>query len=315
MIAVVLALLASVGNAVGTVFQRRAAVSVPPELAMRFGLILELARRPAWLIGGMSLMAGFLFQAMALDRAGLTLVQPLVVTELPMTLFVAALVFRSRIDRHALAGAVAISAGLATVLLTLAPDEKTGHQPGNVKWIAACVVSVAVGGMLVTTALRTSGAKRAALLGSASGLGFGFTAALMSGALTVTRSDGFLAILGTWQFYLMIVVGAVAFFLVQNAQQSGSLVASQPPVTTCDPLSSIGYGVLLFGENLRGGIWMLPACLGGIVLGIGTVLISHSPLVSGETPAERRMAAERRESVPSAAASVDTSGRPARLEP
>lgn len=293
MIAVVFALLASTGNALGTVLQRRAAVTVPIELAMRFGLLVDLFRRPIWLLGGLALVAGFAFQGLALSRAGLTLVQPLVVVELPLTLFVAALVFRARLDRGALVGAFAVSVGLAVLLISLHPSNHGGRQRGAQAWAATCVASVGLGALLVAAALKLHGAKRSALLGAASGLGFGFTAALLNGALQHAHGRGIGGLVSAWQLYLMIVVGALAFFLVQNAQQSGSLVASQPPVTTCDPLSSVGYGVLLFEEHLRGGLWLLPASAGAVVIIVGSVLLSRSPLATGETEAERRLAAER----------------------
>jgi drug/metabolite transporter (DMT)-like permease len=286
-IAIFFAILAAVGNAFGTVLQRRAAATAPLELAMRIGLLVDLVRRPIWLLGGVSLLAGFIFQGLALSRAGLTLVQPIVVVELPITLIVAALLFRSRMDRDAILGAIAMSAGLAVLLISISPTNHSGTQRGTQAWLWTCVASVGLGALLVTLALRFSGAKRAALLGAASGLGFGFTAALMNGVLQSFNKDGIGGLFGAWQLYFMPVIGGLAFFLVQNAQQSGSLVASQPPVTTCDPLSSVAYGVLLFEEQLRGGLWLLPGLVGAAVIVGGSILLSRSPLAAGESATQR----------------------------
>jgi drug/metabolite transporter (DMT)-like permease len=88
----------------------------------------------------------------------------------------------------------------------------------------------------------------------------------------------------SWQLYAMIVAGIGSVFLAQNALQAGPIVAAQPPITTCDPLASVGYGVLLFGEQLRGGYWIIAALTGtAIVLG-GTVLLSRSPLIALDSP-------------------------------
>jgi drug/metabolite transporter (DMT)-like permease len=135
----------------------------------------------------------------------------------------------------------------------------------------------------VIVGLRVTGPRRAALFGVAAGVGFGFTAALINGA--VHRLDhGIGRLFGSWQLYAMIAAGIGGVFLAQNALQAGPIVAAQPPITTCDPLASVGYGVLLFGEQLRGGNWIIAALAGtGIVLG-GTVLLSHSPLIALDSP-------------------------------
>lgn len=75
------------------------------------------------------------------------------------------------------------------------------------------------------------------------------------------------------------MAGVGALFLLQNALQAGTLVASQPMLTVGDALISISLGVVLFDENVRVG-WWLPleiACLAVIV--VGCVEIAKSPLV------------------------------------
>lgn len=288
-LAVVFALLASTSNAIGSVLQRRGALQAPPELSMRIGLIVDLVRRPVWLLGFSALIVAFICQAVALSFGGLALVQPFVVTELPLTLVVAGIVFRTRLDRDAWLGVFGVSVGLVVVLLSLAPGE-SDTQRDVWAWLWTCVASVGVGVGLVVAGLSTRGGARAALFGAASGLGFGFTAALMKGALLALDDGGFAALFGSWQLYLMMIVGVLAFFMYQNAQQAGSLVASQPAVTTLDPLSSVLYGVLLFEEPVRGGWWLLPTLLGALLIAGGSVLLSRTPQVSGETPVERAQA-------------------------
>ncbi|HEX3811952.1 MAG TPA: DMT family transporter [Mycobacteriales bacterium] len=280
MLAVFYAVCAAAANAVGAVLQRRAARTVPLADAMRFKLIIDLIRRPIWLGGVAALIAGFLFQAAALSVGDLALVQPIVVAELPLTLVVAAVAFRTSLDRDAWIGAIAVSGGLAVLLIATAPQDGTPRS-GLAAWVWACVASVGAGAVLVAAGLRTSGGRRAALYGAAAGLGFGFTAALMKGALNHLASGGVERVVTSWQLYLMVVTGVASFFLVQNALQSGSLVAAQPPISACDPLVSVGYGVLLFGEQLRTGVWLAPALVGGIIIVLGSIALSRSPLATG----------------------------------
>lgn len=280
MIAIFFAICAAASNATGTVLQRRAASLAPADETMRLALMKDLIRRPIWLAGIGGLIGGFLFQALALSHGELSLVQPIVVAELPLTLAVAALLFRARLDRDAIGGAIAVSAGLALVMLATNPHG--GHEAnGWLAWFAACVVSVGVGLGLVLAGLRLHGGRRGTLFGAAAGLGFGFTAALMKGALD-RISGGVGAVVSSWQLYAMVATGIASVFLIQNALQAGSLVAVQPAITICDPLTSVGYGVFLFGEQLRGGIWLLPSLVGAITIAVGSVVLSRSPLSAAD---------------------------------
>lgn len=282
MLAVFYAVCAAVSNAVGAVLQRRAAATIPQSEAMHLRLLLDLVRRPIWLGGVVALIGGFLFQASALSIGDLTLVQPIVLAELPLTLVVAGIAYRSFLDRDAWIGAVCVSVGLAVVLIAAAPHGG-GRVAGGSSWLLACVISVAAGALLVTLGLRASGGRRAAAYGAAAGLGFGLTAALMKGAV-LRLPDGVGAVVTSWQLYAMVVVGVGSFFLVQNALQAGTLVAAQPPISACDPAASIAFGVLLFGEHLRTGIWLLPALLGAAVIVYGSIALSRSPLALTDEP-------------------------------
>lgn len=283
MIGVLFAVCAAGSNAIGTVFQRKAAQLAPAEETMRLALLLDLLHRPVWSLGITGLIGGFIFQAAALHFAGLTLVQPIVVGELPLTLLLGALVFHARVDREAVWGTVAVSAGVALVLVATAP--RPGHSPTGLSWLVASVLSVAIGASLVIAGLRATAGRRAALFGAAAGLGFGFTAALMNSALH-QLDHGLGTPLFSWQLYAMIAVGVSSVFLTQNALQAGPLVAAQPPITTCDPLSSIVYGVLVFGEHLRGGYWIISTVAGGVIILAGSVLLSRSSLIAVYTSDE-----------------------------
>ena len=128
--------------------------------------------------------------------------------------------------------------------------------------------------------------RKAALLGIAAAVGFGFVAAVVK-ELSTHLSQGPTAVFLNWSPYVLLLSGAAAMFLASNAFQAGSLAASQPGLTIVDPLVAGALGVVLFGESLRHN----PVVLLGEVLAVAVVIasvimLSQSPLVQDEGPSE-----------------------------
>lgn len=277
MIAVILALFAAVCNAFSTVLQRRAARNAPDNERFRVALILDLAKRPSWLGGIGALIGGFLFQAAALTFGELSLVQPLLAMELPLTLLISAWFSHTSLGRRAWLGALSMAAGLAMILIGLDPQPKGGSVAQG-SWIIALAVGAAVIIGLVFAG-RAGGPAGAALLGTAAGLGFGITAALMKGA-TTQFSESVAAVFTSWQVYAMVAAGILSVFLLQNALQSGSLVAAQPAVTLADPIAGITLGIILFHDQVRLGPWLVLELVGFAVILAGSIELARSPILA-----------------------------------
>ena len=138
--------------------------------------------------------------------------------------------------------------------------------------------------MLILAALRVNGEPRAALLGLAAACGYALTAALMKKAVA-EPSQGAAAFFGTWQVYGVAIAGVGSLFLLQNALQAGSLAASQPMLTVGDALISITYGVLLFGEQLRLGWFLIPEIVALVLIVVGYIEIAKSPVAAAHDEA------------------------------
>jgi drug/metabolite transporter (DMT)-like permease len=275
LISVAFAVLAAASNALASVLQRRAARTAPVDQAFRLGLIAYLIRRPSWLGGIGALIGGFLFQATALNFGELSLVQPVLVMELPFTLVFIGLILKFRTDGQSWRAVGLLTVGLVVLLLAAGPSE--GHRvPHDVGWTIAVFVTVGLLAALLAAALVLPGVGRAVLLGASAGLGFAFTAALMKEAVTELREQP-AALLTTWPLYGMVLAGLISLFLLQNALQSGTLVAVQPALTISDPIASIGYGVGLFGETIRLGPWVLPELAGIGLIVYGSLRLAQSP--------------------------------------
>lgn len=307
MLKYLLAVLAACANATSSVMQRKANREVPRKQNLSPRLIWSLAHQPTWFGGVLAITAGFLLQAAALGNGQLSVVEPILVLELPATLILASWVFRARLGWREWASIALMAAGLAGVLFALSPS---GGQTANVRWYAwltAIGINLAVAGALVAYGRRgpagrgrsdkAGSARQAAVLGVAAGSAFGLTAALMKG-MTGTFAAGIGGVVTHWELYGMIATGVLGMFLLQSALNAGQLIAAQPGLTLTDPIVSILWGVLVFGERVRTGWFVIPAVAGALMLAAAVLVLIRSPLLSdgsgqaeaGEPSAQRKTA-------------------------
>lgn len=274
MLALLLAVLTAASNAASNVLQRQADASIPDERSFSLGMVGDLVRSPAWLAGIGAVIVSFLLQAAALHLGTLAAVQPVVILELPLTLLGAALWLHAPTGRREWVAAALLSAGVAAVVGGLSP---TGGSPrvGALTWVVGLGVSLSAVAVLVWAGLRSSGGRRGAVLGAATGVLFGLTAALMDAA-TAALGGGITGLLSSWATWAMVACGLAAMYLMQNALQAGRLVSAQPGITLLDPITSILWGTLAFGEEARSGAWVALAVAGAAAMVAGAVLLSRS---------------------------------------
>jgi hypothetical protein len=101
--------------------------------------------------------------------------------------------------------------------------------------------------------------------------------------MTTAFSRGFGALFTTWQLYAMIATGGLAMFLLQSAMNAGRLVAAQPGLTLTDPIVSILWGILVFHERVRGGLYIILALLSGLTMAGAVIALAGSPLLSDQS--------------------------------
>ncbi|RBM24166.1 hypothetical protein DI005_01130 [Prauserella sp. PE36] len=279
---VVLAVLAALANATASVLQRKGARRQADGRSMSVGTLWHLAHDAFWLAGVATIFTGFVLQAAALATGPITLIQPLLVTELGLTLVLSSFLLHTRLRAREWSAVAGMSAGIALLLVSLRPSSGKVNDVPLTSWLLGAAVTLAVIGTLVAIGYRYRGTHRAAYLGVASGMYFGFLAALVSG-MTAAFADGIGGVFGAWQTYAVLVVGPTGFLLLQNTLRAGSLVASQPGLTLANPLVSIGWGVAVFGEHVQGGGWIAGQVIGAALIAACTLLLVRSPLLQGES--------------------------------
>lgn len=308
---VLLALLSALGNGAASVLQRRAAMDQERELpeAGRGGVgqalrhLLRLLRRPYWLAGGAAMVVSAVAQVGALAVGRLSVVQPLLVSELLFTLVVGSLVFRRRPGGRTWMAFVMLAAGLALFLVAADPSHGRATARDGL-WLPAGVVLVLVVGALALVARALRGAARAAALGCATAVGFAFTAALIK-EFTGRFGGGVAAVFTGWPLYAVCLVGLFSFLLLQSTLRAGTLAASQPALTLGDALVSIALGWVLFGERVELGLRLLPEAVGIALMAAGIVGLTRSPAMAESWDADATGAA-----VPSTARRVPDGGSP-----
>ncbi|MFJ2634121.1 DMT family transporter [Streptomyces sp. NPDC087422] len=274
------ALLGAASNAVGTVLQRKAALAVPPNDAMRPRQMIAMIRQPVWVLGICGVAGAAAFQALALVAGPLALAQPVFILELPLALLFSVPLLGRALPRAGWSGVACMVAGLALALGTAAPGGG-GAQASMAHWVPAVLLCVgAIGWAVVIARHRPSGAPRAALLGAASAVANALTAALMKSAADTFSAHGGVAFLTAWQTYGFALCGVTAIFLLESALQSGPIIASQPALTLGDATVSLALGITVYGEHIRTGWWVVPQLAAVGLIAYGTVRLSRAvPLI------------------------------------
>jgi drug/metabolite transporter (DMT)-like permease len=287
---VVLALTASVFTALASVAQRRAAAPAPAEGRPSLRLIEYLLHRPVWFLGIACMILGFVFQVAALRMGSLSLVQPIIATELVLVFGFIALRGRHTVRTGDWLSALGVAASLRVFLTLAKPGGGHDHASGFM-WILAGSATIGLAAVLTAAAYfsgahgtRSSSGRKAALLGIAAATGFGFVAAVIK-ELSTHFAQGPSAVFSNWSPYVLLLSGAASMFLASHAFQAGSLAASQPGLTVVDPLVASVLGVVLFGERLD----LAPVALAGEVVALtvlvgSVILLSRSPLVRADDP-------------------------------
>jgi hypothetical protein len=241
------ALAAAFANAVHLMTQHAASTG-PGAKERGWKLVSFLIRQPLWLLGWVAAAAGFGFQAVALHAGQLSIVQPLLVTELVFGLVLRQFWIHQDIARTAWTAALVTCAALA-VFLTAAEPHGGHRQTDAFAWISALVVFGGVVAGLTVLANWGSGARRAALYATATSITWALMAAFLKATTDVLTASGLVGVFAHWPIYALVASGVVGSVLQQAALQVGPLSVSQPLLVVVDPAVSIVLSVWIFDER------------------------------------------------------------------
>ena len=277
-----LALLAAFLFALAAALQQKGALGLP-EISLRHPASLaRLAGRTMWLAGTAALFTGYLFQAAALDRGRLTIVQPLLVTTVVFALPLGYFLTQQHVGRREVVGAAVIVVGLALFALFGDPAGGRENAPGD-EWAVAIGILALVCAVLLVFGGRGGLTAKAAVYGTIAGILFGLSAALTKPTLGYLHA-GLGELFSHWEGYALAIAGVLGFVLQQVSLGTGRLAPSVATVSVANPVVGILLGAILLEERLERPAWhVVVACIGlGLALA-GAVVIS----VAREAEADR----------------------------
>jgi uncharacterized membrane protein len=273
-VAEIVALVAAFFFALAATLQQKGALGMGDVSLGSPASFLKLAKQTWWLLGTVALLAGYVFQAIALANGRLAVIQPLLVTTIVFALPLGYFLTNQVIRRNEVVGAAVVVLGLA--LFTVVGDAAEGadNAPAN-EWAIAVVVFSLVAAALFVMGGRGPGSRKAALYGACAGVLFGLSASLCKPTMEILGDDGVGVVLTSWEAYAFAITGVVAFVVQQISLSRGNLAASVATVSVCNPLVSIVIGTLLLDERLAEPTWHKVVAYAGLGLALaGAAVIS-----------------------------------------
>ena len=272
---ILFALLAALANAVNEATQHVASTAASSRTS-GWQLVVYLFRNPLWLLGWVALIAAFVFQALALSHGQISVVQPLLATELVFMLLLRLVWIHQSIRPVTCAAATLTCVGLAVFI---AAGQPGGGQstPTSSHWFAAGLACCAAAAVLAVLARWGSPSLRAALYGSASAVMWALVATFIKATTDTLTQFGVAGMFAHWPVYALAAGSVVALFLMQAALHVGPLRASQPFLVIIDPIVSIVLSVWLFAEQFTAdGAVLAIAAIGFVVMCAGVVLLTQT---------------------------------------
>lgn len=260
--------------------------------------LLRLVRRRDWLVGTAQGLAAGVVHVVALALAPITLVQPIGVLAVPVTVVASAVKQHRRPSRSQIAGALLSVGGIAilTVLL-LAPEAEPVVVPswGSLAVVAGLLIGITI--VLAATGGKGPPLVRCVSLASAAALLFGLNSILIRLVGHLIRVGGVRADLPTLVVALIGLCAALPVGLW--AMQSGYLSGSPHVVICCltliDPLAAVLGGRLLLHDGVAvSGFGLLLAGVCAVLASVGVVLLSLDyPEDAAQFPADSEIAGSR----------------------
>jgi drug/metabolite transporter (DMT)-like permease len=270
---ILLALASALIYGLGTVLQQRGTLQTRAgEGDPRF--LVQMLRKPAWLLGILMQIIGILLQAAALKTGSLVVVQSLVALSLVFALPFGVRLTNQYIGRRTLLGAASTIMGIMAFVVIGQPQSTLDESPILTILVTGFVVIVLMV-FLAIQGRRYRGAATAAFFSTAAGLSFALGAAVLKGLTMLTGEDISLPFLIPTAIVLIIsALGGVV--LSQSALKTGYLAPAMAGSNATTLIGSVLLGFIVFQESIISEIHLVALAMVGLALAtFGVVLLAH----------------------------------------
>ena len=287
-VTIIFALAAALANAVHLMTQHAASAGVTGK-DRGWKLVSFLIRQPLWLLGWVAAAGGFAFQAIALHSGQLSIVQPVLVTELVFALVLRRFWVHQDIAKTAWTAALVTCAALAVFLTAAEPHG--GHlRPDAADWAFSLAVFGGAVAVLAVMARWGSPVRRAALYATAASITWALMATFIKAATNALAASGPVGMLAHWPIYALVVSGIVGSVLQQAALQVGPLRVSQPLLVVVDPAVAIVLSVWIFDERFTVSLTQKAvAAVAFCAMAVGVTVLSRAAPTDLEPSASVRL--------------------------
>jgi hypothetical protein len=161
--------------------------------------------------------------------------------------------------------------GLAVFVVVGKPA--AGTETGNATaWVVSALVVVVLVVTLTLLVRHRPPAVAAVLLGTASGVRFGFQAAATK-IFVQHLGNGIVGLLETWSVYALIVCAVFGFALQQSALKTGVLAPAMASTNVANMIVSVTLGAFVFEETLSRGHGRFLVSIGALAVTVLGVLL------------------------------------------
>jgi hypothetical protein len=273
-----LGVLAAALLGVGFVLQQDAAQQAPTAHFLRLQLIADLFRRPRWLAGLITMVAGELLSGWVIGHMVLSLAEPLLATNLLFALLLAGPLSGQRVHKFEVLGALILMAGVTALSLARSVRSPAVYVGSSAYWPFAGAAVVFLVLAFAELGRRRSAGQRAILTGISAGLVFGIADALTRRTAQLIVTGHLAVVLTSWPGYSLIAVSLTGIWLMESAFNAAPLHISLPGITAAEPVSGIVLGIVVFRDSVHVSSGTLALQAAGLAaLLIGVIMVARSP--------------------------------------
>lgn len=229
--------------------------------------LLNLLRRPSWVVGTLLLGLAIVFQLGSLSLSPITIVQPIGVVGLVITSILNSRVSGVRLGKR-LRASIALAVTSIAIFVSIAALNVADRTVTDEKLVTILIVFGVVFVAILALFLIYRRHGNALLYIVGTGVLYGFVATFAKVVISRFQQDDFDVM--TWVCVASLALGGLlGTFFVQNAYSSGPPDLVVAGLTVIDPIVAVVIGIVILGESEGASPWVIVAFF---VTGIAAVV-------------------------------------------